>query len=123
MTPAIVMLIGLGLFAGRTATTRQDVISASRDAARAASVRQFPGPAQGDGRAAAEATLAGRNSSCQPLTVVVDTSDLSPGGTVTATVTCVVRLNDVTGLLGLPGSVTITESSTAIVDAFRGGQP
>lgn len=121
MTPVIVMLIGLGLLAGRSATTRQDVISASRDAARAASVRQFPGPAQSDATAAAQTTLAGRNVSCQSLLVDVDTSGLVPGGTVTATVTCEVALNDVTGLLGLPGSVTITETSTAVVDRFRGG--
>ena len=123
LTPVIVMLIGLGLFAGRTATTRQDVISASRDAARAASVRQFPAPAESDAATAAQTTLSGRNVSCETLTVAVDTSGLQPGGTVTATVSCVVALNDVTGLLGLPGSVTITETSTAVVDAFRGGQP
>lgn len=123
MTPLIVMLIGLGLFAGRSATTRQDVISASRDAARAASVRQFPGPAQSDGAAAAQTTLTGRNVSCQTLNVDVDTSGLQPGGVVSATVSCEVSLSDVTGLLGLPGSVTITETSSAVVDAFRGGQP
>ncbi len=122
LTPVIVMLVGLALYAGRTATIKQDVISASRDAARAASVRQFPGPATTDGRAAAERTLASRDVSCSTLAVDVDTSDLSPGGAVTSTVTCTVDLSDVTGLLGLPGSVTIEASSTAVVDRFRGGE-
>lgn len=122
LTPVIVMLVGLALYAGRTATIKQDVISASRDASRAASARQFPGPAAADGRAAAEQTLVSRNVSCSTLAVDVDTSNLSPGGAVTSTVTCTVDLSDVTGLLGLPGSVTIEASSTAVVDRFRGGQ-
>ncbi|MCP4968703.1 MAG: pilus assembly protein, partial [bacterium] len=45
MTPVIVILVGLALFTGRVATIKQDVISASRDSARAASARQFAGPA------------------------------------------------------------------------------
>lgn len=121
LTPMIVMLVGLALFTGRVATIKQDVISASRDSARAASARQFPGPASVDGEAAAVQTLAARNVSCQTLTVVVDTANLTPGGSVTSTVTCRVDLSDVTSLLGLPGSVTVEATSTAVVDRFRGG--
>lgn len=121
MTPVIVMMVGLALFTGRVGTIKQDVISASRDSARAASARQFAGPAAADGEAAANQTLAARNVSCQTLTVSVDTSNLAPGGSVTSTVTCVVDLSDVTSLLGLPGTVTIDATSTAIVDRYRGG--
>ena len=74
-----------------------------------------------DGEAAAVQTLAARNVSCQTLTVVVDTANLTPGGSVTSTVTCQVDLSDVTSLLGLPGSVTVEATSTAVVDKFRGG--
>ncbi len=121
MTPVIVMMVGLALFTGRVGTIKQDVISASRDSARAASARQFAGPASADGEAAAHQTLAARNVPCQTLTVSVDTSNLAPGGSVTSTVTCVVDLSDVTSLLGLPGTVTIDATSTAIVDRYRGG--
>lgn len=121
MTPLIVMLVGLALFTGRVGTTKQDVISASRDAARAAAARQFPGPATADGEAAAAQTLAARNVSCATLSVVIDTSRLTPGGSVTSTVSCVVNLADVTTLLALPGTVTIEASSTVVVDRYRGG--
>lgn len=119
--PVIVALLGLALFTGRTATVRQDVLSAAQDAARSAAARQFPGPAAADATSAAQQTLSARSVSCTPLVVSVDASDLVPGGTVTATVSCSVDLSDVTGLLGLPGSVTIDESSTVVVDPFRGG--
>jgi Flp pilus assembly protein TadG len=121
MTPVIVILVGLAVFAGRVGTIRQDVISASRDSARAAAARQFAAPAASDGQAAAERTLASRNVSCRSLEVDVDTGDLVPGGAVTATVTCDVDLSDVTSMLGLPGSVTIEADSTVVIDRYRGG--
>lgn len=120
MVPMAVLIVGFVILVGRLSTTNQDVTSASRDAARAASVRQYPGAANADGTAAATATLAGRNVSCQTLTVDVDTSQLQPGGQVTATVTCIVGLNDIVGL-GIPGTRTITSTSTAVVDRYIGG--
>lgn len=121
VTPLIMMLVGLAVYAGRTATTQQDIISASRDAARAAAARQYPGPAATDGRTAAETTLRSRGVSCRGLIIEVDTTRLVPGGSVTATVRCNVELSDVTGLLGLPGSTELAATSTAVVDRYRGG--
>lgn len=120
LVPMAVLIVGFIILVGRLSTTSQDVTSASRDAARAASVRQFPGAASADGTAAAAATLAGRNVSCQNLAVDIDTSQFQPGGQVTATVTCIVGLDDVVGL-GIPGTRTITSTSTAVVDRWRGG--
>ena len=120
LVPMAVLLVGFIILVGRLSTTNQDVTSASRDAARAASVRQFPDAASADGTAAATVTLANRNVSCQTLTVEVDTTQLQPGGQVTVTVTCTVGLNDIVGL-GIPGNRTITSTSTAVVDKFRGG--
>ena len=122
LVPMVALLLGFTVMAGRMATTKQDVTSASRDAARAASVRQFPAQAQADALAAVNETLTDRGTSCQGLVVQVDTSDLQPGGRVEATVTCTIGLGDVVGL-GVPGSKTVSSTSTAVVDTHRGGRP
>ena len=116
----VMLLVFFAVFVGRYATTNQDVISASRDAARAAAVRQSPGPARSDGVAAASTTLQDRNVSCVGGPAIeIDLSGLQPGGQVTATVRCTVSLADVAGL-GI-GSRTVSASSTVPVDTYRGG--
>ncbi len=57
LVPMAVLIVGFIILVGRLSTTNQDVTSASRDAARAASVRQYPGAASADGTAAASSTL------------------------------------------------------------------
>ncbi len=120
LVPMAVLMVGFMIMVGRLSTTNQDITSASRDAARAASVRQFPGAATADGTAAATATLAARGISCETLVIDIDTANFQPGGQVTATVTCTIGLADVVGL-GLPGSKTVTATSIAVVDSYRGG--
>lgn len=121
LVPMAVLLVGFMILVGRLSTTNQDVTSASRDGARAAAVRQSPGAANTDAIAAVTATLAARDISCQSLVVTIDTSNLQPGGQVTATVSCTVGLADVVGL-GIPGSRTIEATSVAVVDTYRGGE-
>jgi len=52
-------------------------------------------------------------------TVVAATDEESAPITVTATVSCRVELSDL-GLVFLPGATTVTASSTAPVDTWRG---
>lgn len=120
LTIPLVVLIAFSVFVGRYASTYQEVTSASRDAARAAAVRQSPAQAAFDGRQAATRTLDARSVSCPAPDIDIDTAQLQPGGRVTATVECVVSLADLTGL-GIPGSVRISAASISIVDRFRGG--
>ncbi len=120
LVPLAVLMVGFMILVGRLATTNQDIISASRDAARAASVRQDPSAAISDGTAAAEATLAARGVSCETLTIEIDTTNFQPGGQVTANVTCSIGLSDAVGL-GIPGAKTVSASSIAVVDSYRGG--
>lgn len=120
MVPMVMLLLGFAVMVGRLGTTQQDVTSASRDAARAAALRQYPAAATADATTAATETLSRRDVACELLTVDVDTSQLDPGGTVTATVTCRVGLGDVVGL-GIGGSRTVTATSTSPVDTYRGG--
>lgn len=121
LTPLMVTLLVFAVFAGRLSSTKQEVISASQDAARAASVRQYPAAAIADGRAAAEATLSRRGVSCASLNVSIDAGGVVDRSDVTATVTCVMNNSDLVGL-GMPGTRTITFSSTVVVDDYRGGE-
>lgn len=122
LTVPLMILVAFAVFVGRYAAVSQDVTSASRDAARAAAVRQLPGPARGDGERAARDTVADRGVSCRQLEVLVDTSALYPGGSVTATVRCVLYVADIAGL-GMPGTTVVEATSTAVVDRYRGGDP
>lgn len=119
LTPVLVLLVLLVAFAGRTAQTRADVDRAARDAARAASIARTPETAVEDGGSAASATLTAGDVTCRTLTVDVDTSTFVAGGSVRATVTCAVDLTDL-GLLGLPGSKSLTATFTQPVDVYRG---
>lgn len=121
LTPMMVTLLAFAIFAGRLSTTEQEVISASHDAARAASLRQYPAAASADGRAAAEASLGSRGVSCASLTVKVDSAGVTDRSSVTATVTCIVNNSDLSGV-GMPGTRTITAESTVVVDDYRGGE-
>lgn len=120
LTIPLIILVAFTVFVGRYASTYQEVTSASRDAARAAAVRQSPAQARLDGIQAATRTLEDRSVSCPGPDIGIDTDRLEPGGRVTATVECVVSLADLTGL-GIPGSVRISAESISVVDSFRGG--
>ena len=116
----IMVLVAFVVFAGRYSATDQEVTSAARDAARAASVEGGPASAAAAGRAAATASLADRRVSCASLTTSIDTSALRPGGQVTAQVSCVIDLDDIAGF-AMPGTKTVTASATVVVDTYRGG--
>lgn len=117
----IMVLVGFAVFVGRFSATNQEVSSAARDAARAAAVLGAPAAAQTAGESAAEESLADRSVSCIRLETDVDTSQLRPGGQVTAEVACEIGLADIAGF-GLPGSRTVRATATAVVDTYRGGE-
>lgn len=121
-TPILVALMLLAVAGGRLASSRGEVDAAARDSARAASIARSPAAAERDGGAAAEATLADRDITCQDLAVSIDLTDFRPGGSVTSTVACTVGLGDLTGL-GLPGRRTVTATFAAPVDRYRGVTP
>lgn len=117
----VLAIAALVVFAGRMSTTTQEVISAARDAARAAAVLQTPDRASAAAVAAAESSLGQRGLACVGgPQVMFDRLDLEPGGAVAVTVECTVGFDDLTGL-GLPGARTVSGSSTAVVDVYRGG--
>ncbi len=121
--PAFLLFIALIVGAGRVAIARQAVEAAAAEAARSASIERTQPAAARAARDAAAATLANQSLQCLSTRVDVDTSGFAvPVGTpasVSATVTCVVNLGDVS-VPGLPGSLTITETMSSPLDTYRG---
>lgn len=119
VVPVLVVLLLTVVYAGRVTRAQTLVREAASRAARAASLRQTEAAAAGDARAVALANLGGSRVSCSTVSVTVD-ADLRPGGSVAVTVRCTADLDGL-GLLGVPGSRTLTATATQVVDTWRGG--
>ncbi len=120
--PGLLLLIALLIVAGRVNSANAAVEQAATDAARTASVARSPSTATSTARSTASATLAGQRLQCVSTTVAVNTSGFAvrPGqpATVSATVTCPVRLSDL-AIPGLPGTRTVTHTAVSSLDTFR----
>ena len=120
--PAFLLFVAVIIAAGRVAIAHQAVESAAADAARSASISRTQGEADSAATSGASSSLANQKLQCVSRKVSVDTSGFAaPVGTpatVTATVTCVVNLSDVT-IPGLPGSMTIDATVDSPLDTYR----
>jgi Flp pilus assembly protein TadG len=119
MTPVMVAFLLLVVACGRYVMVRGEVEAASRDAARAASLARDPGDALTQANSTAQGSLSGDGATC---TAVRLQGDFVAGGTVTAILSCRVKLNDL-GLIGLHGSVGVSSSSAAPLDLYRRTTP
>lgn len=119
IAPAFVALMLLVVFAGRVAQAEGDVKRAASEAARAASLVENPTDATAAAHDVAQANLDASGVACGSLTTDTDTSALTPGGSVTVTVTCTASMADVS-LLGVPGERTFVARSTEVIDRYRG---
>jgi len=119
VAPVIVLLLMFVVFLGRTTATQAQLQDAAHSAARAASLARTPSDATTAARQIADAALGSRTITCNPLTVIVDTSAFRPGGAVSVTVTCSVNLADL-GALHIPGAETMSTSFTEPIDRFEG---
>ncbi len=118
----ILLFIGLAIGAGRITIAHLAVQAAARDAARQASIARTPGQAQASALGSAQAALRADGLDCAP-SVSVNTAGFSvPVGQpaqVSATVTCAVRLSDLTAVPGMPGARTLTATFVSDLDPFR----
>jgi Flp pilus assembly protein TadG len=119
VTPLLILFLLFAVAAGRLVQGKLDVDSAAQQAARAASLARTPQAAGAQAQQVAQAALAGQSVTCDPAVITPDLGDFVPGGEVTVTVTCTVRLSDLS-LLHIPGSETITSTFTSPVDTYRG---
>lgn len=119
LTPVLVGLLCLTVAFGRVQSARADIEASARDAARAASLERTAVDARAAGEQAALAGLDAGGYTCLPLTVSVNTAGFAADATVTATVTCTLRLSDVTGM-GIPTTRTLTARFSEPIDRYRG---
>lgn len=118
LAPLLIGFMMLVAAGGRYVDVVGEVEASSRDAARAASLERSAGDAQA---AAARIVAVGRpaRTRCGPVAV-----DFRPAATaatvgrVTAELTCSVSF-EALGLIGLPGSTTVTAASNAPLDSYR----
>ncbi|MGP4102904.1 hypothetical protein [Nonomuraea sp. KM90] len=119
---AIVMVLLLGVAAGRVTIAGAAIEAAARDAARHASIARTAAAAKADAEASARESLANQSMSCTAFKVTISTKGFSrPVGEaadVSATVSCTVPLADV-AFPGLPGSVERRATSTSPLDPYR----
>lgn len=118
IAPALLILMLLVVYAGKVSEADGNVERAASDAARAASLRQYPGDATEDAQTTAAADLTAAGVPCLSMTTTVDTDDFDPGGTVTVTVRCEASMADVT-LLGVPGRRIFTATAVEVIDTYR----
>lgn len=108
---------------GRAGSTDNAVQAAAYAAARDASLSRA-GDAVPHAISAAQ-TAIGDNVACTNLDVAIGGNGLTTGlgeaGTVSATVTCTISYTDLflPGLVGLPGSFTVTKTAFSPVDPYR----
>jgi Flp pilus assembly protein TadG len=118
ITPVLIIVLLFVVALGRIASSRAEVDAAARDVAReAANARSFA-EAVASSDAAARGDLGEAGVTCRSLAIALDMNNFRAGGTVTATVSCTVALQDLVGL-GLPASRTITARFTAPIDLYR----
>jgi Flp pilus assembly protein TadG len=118
--PAILLLLLLIVVANQAVTARQDINTLADAAARAASLQRTPTTARAAAAQAAQANLADARITCAHLSVDVDTSAFTPGGSVTATLTCTMDNSHLAAGLHIPGATTLTGHSTSPIDPWRG---
>ncbi len=119
---ALVLLIMLVVYAGRTSAMSAHVSSAAAEAARAASLQGSRAGAAAAARKSADANLDRENVNCDSFRVDVNTAHLAPGSTVSVTVHCWVSFSQLAPIA--PGGQRHFESrATETVDTYRGGTP
>ncbi len=119
LASVVMIFLLLAVAFGRYEATRAQVTGAARTAVEAASVVPSAYQAPSAASSAATPDLVGSGASCTHTSVLTDTREFEPGGSVSVTVTCTVELSDL-GVPGLPGAATVEVTQVAPIDPYRG---
>ncbi len=114
LAPVMMAFMMLVVAAGRYVSVRGDIEAASRDAVRAASLERSEGAAQS---IAVDTALAALQDGADCQTAALS-GDFVAGGMITVSLTCEVSYDGL-GLIGLPGSKTVTIESSAPIDRYK----
>jgi Flp pilus assembly protein TadG len=120
IAPVLLLVALLMIFFGRIESAQGDVEAAARAGAEAAVVQSSPALAQSSASAAVTATLSSEHMACPSPEVSTNVTNFYSGGSVSVVVTCVARLSDVAAP-GIPGSKTLSATSTAPMDPYTVG--
>jgi len=112
LAPIFIMFGLLVVAAGQLVVVRSDIDAAARDAVRAATYERDQGAALAAARAVASSAT---SADCEPATL---SSGFVAGESIKVTLRCDVSLSGL-GLIGMPGSLTISGSSSAPLDYYR----
>ena len=115
ITVVAVVYVLLLTLAGRGAEARNRVEHSAESAAQAAALQRSPDAAV---QAATVTATASLTNCVVPAAVAVDTTDWRPGGVVAVEVRCRIDTGDLAPL-PLPGSLTVTGRSAAVIDSHR----
>lgn len=122
LTPALILLLGALVLAGRVQVAASAVEHATAAAARAASLERTVEGARAAAQQAVDRETAASDLRCSSTVVQVDPSGLAaPLGTaasVTVRASCTVTMADL-AVPGLPGTRTLTAEATSAVDRYR----
>ena len=122
LAPALLLILSVLVFVGRVAVAGQAVQQAAEEAARTASLARSKGHADSTASKTAQDTLTQQGLDCTVVTVKVDTggfdAPIGQPATVTATVTCPVRVSDLM-IPGIPGTRTVTATASSPIDQWR----
>jgi Flp pilus assembly protein TadG len=114
LAPVMIAFMMLVIAGGRYVAVRGDIEAASRDAVRAATLERTQSAAQAAAENIAAASLQDVGA-CSGATL---SGNFVSGGMLTVTISCEVSYDGL-GLIGLPGSKTVTISSSAPIDLYR----
>lgn len=118
VAPLLLLLMLFIVAVGRITLAHEQVNSAARDAARAASMQRSASGATSVARSTASDSLQTGHVSCRTSSVSADTSSFRPGGWVAVDVTCNADLTSLS-LLRIPGSKAVHARFVEPIDQFR----
>ncbi|MFI7676425.1 TadE/TadG family type IV pilus assembly protein [Actinophytocola sp. NPDC049390] len=119
VTPFLIMLlVFVAVVIHRGVDARLRVNDAAHQAARAASIERTSPRAVAAAQSTAASALASAGVTCQSLAVDTATGGMTPGGTVTVTISCTVDFGDAL-ILGVPGQKRLSATASEPIDTWR----
>lgn len=123
LVPALILMLGLIVAAGRIAVARINVQQWAGSAARTASIARDPGTARAQAQEVVRADAAASGIQCRgapalDLDLAAFATPAGTPGSVHTTVRCALPLGDL--VPGLPGTIQIDGEGSSPLDRYRG---